>query len=509
MFSAVLKSRLLLLAATATLCSCAVGVAADPFPPAALPGTEIGGGLPSGYEPSGAVWHSGLDRLFTVSDNGLVTRMDRDGSDVFNWSVPGDLEGITVADASSDFVYIGVEGPDSILEFDLTTGLVTRTFDLTPWMTGPSNRGLEALTFVPDADDPEGGLFYAGLQDDGRIYTFQLPIISSTTATTVTPVSTIVPVSGRDDISGLHYDPQEEVLFAAFDSSNRLRAMESDGTFLQEWDLVGNDQEGIAFAGRDLFVAEDVGKEVWRYTLCAMGDANCDGFVDISNDILTAFSNFSGPGSFDRTRAEGDVHGDIVGATTGLDLHDGDVDVSDILAMFTNFTGPPSDQTGLAAGDSLMAPAATGDPSVPDLIYNPTTGEVILDPDGAGIIGYSLKNGTNSFHGASHTPVLGGVSTSLSSELAEAALSSLGSPQSIGFVLPIGLDLAGLHALFTTNEVSRALGAPLVPFDLVVLTAVPEPTASWLAACGLLALGGMVLRRRAGLLLPLFGSEQQ
>lgn len=252
------RSSLLVCVSILVLLS-SVGFAADPFPPGALPGTQIGGGLPSGYECSGALWHTRLDKLFTVHDGGTVSSMNTDGTGVYNWSLPGDLEGICAANPSSDFIYVGVENPDSIKEFNVTTSSVTRTFDLTPWMTGPSNSGLEALTFVPDAGDPEGGLFYAGLQSDGKIYSFRLPLVSNPSSTTVTHVSTITPVAGRTDISGLHYDVDRQVLYAVFDSANRLRAMEADGTFLVEWELPGSNQEGVTLAGNHLYIAEDYG----------------------------------------------------------------------------------------------------------------------------------------------------------------------------------------------------------------------------------------------------------
>jgi len=223
---------------------------------------------------------------------------------------------------------------------------------------------------------------------------------------------------------------------------------------------------------------------------CVVGDANCDGFVDIANDILTGFTNFTGPGSFGKTRSQGDVHGSASGATEILDPHDGDVDVSDILAMFGGFTGPPTDQ-----GEGLLGVAAAGDPAIPDLIYDPATGEVVLFTDGASIIGYSLKS-AGAFLAGGHTPILGGVATSLPTELAEAALSS--SDGSIGFVFPLGLDLAGLAGLLTENTVSTGLGAPLVPFDLVVLgPVVPEPTTFSMATVGLVALGLLGWRRRS------------
>jgi hypothetical protein len=275
----------------AALVVCALGLAsqlsplvlaADPFP-GDLPGVEIGAGLPAGYEPSGAVWHTRLERLYVVGDAGTVSAMDADGSSVTNWSVPGDLEAICVADPAGDFAYVGVENPDGVKEFDLTTGQVTRTFDLTGTMQGPANAGLEALTFVPDDSHPEGGLFYAGLQADGKIYVFDLPIVSSAVSTFVTHVWTITPVAGRAGISGLHYDRENQLLYAVFDDSNLLRAMQSDGAFVGEWSLPGNDQEGVTLTACDMVVAEDVGKEVWSYGFPVDGGdddgdgvANCD-----------------------------------------------------------------------------------------------------------------------------------------------------------------------------------------------------------------------------------------
>lgn len=256
-----------------TLCCAAVGsaTAADPFP-GPLPGTEIGAGLPAGYEPSGDVWHPRLEQLFVVGDGGTVSRMSPDGTGVVNWTVGGDLEGITYADPSTDTLYLGIEHPDGIRQFDFTTGVAGRTFDLTPWLTGPDNSGLEALTFVPDAADPEGGLFWAGLQNDGRIYVFRLSIKSSTTATTVTHVTTLTPAPGATDIAGLEYNPTNGLVYVVFDGPNLLIAMRTDGTVVGQWDLPGNDQEGVAIRGCTMFIAEDVGKEVWSYPQSVVPD---------------------------------------------------------------------------------------------------------------------------------------------------------------------------------------------------------------------------------------------
>ena len=241
---------------------------ADPFPPEALPGVSVGGNLPAGYETSGLVWHSRVQKLFLVSDGGTVSSMNANGTGVSNWSVGGDLEGITVARPQSDFIYLGIEHPDSIREFNIATGQVTRTFDLTSWMTGPDNSGLEALTFVPDAGNPECGLFYAGLQADGRIFVFQLPIVSSATSTAVTHVRTIAALNGVSDISDMNYQASQGVLYAIYDGSDLLRAMSPDGALIKEWNLPGNDQEGLTLEGDDLYIGEDYsnGGNVFRYS---------------------------------------------------------------------------------------------------------------------------------------------------------------------------------------------------------------------------------------------------
>jgi hypothetical protein len=252
--TAVASSLIALLAAGA--------VAADPWPGDS--GVEIGnvggaGGLPAGYEPSGAVWHTGLGVLLVVGDDGQVSEMDADGANVTTWSPGGDLEGITVADPDSDLVYLGRERPDAVLEFDVVTGTLTgNVWDLTPWLTGPANQGLEALTYVD-------GLFYAGLQANGNIYVFRLLPRGS-----VEHIDTLAAHGGRTDISGLHYDADSQVLYAIYDSFDVIVEMQADGTFLREYDLTGNDQEGVALVPdcelgeARVFISED-SQEVWRY----------------------------------------------------------------------------------------------------------------------------------------------------------------------------------------------------------------------------------------------------
>ena len=120
-------------------------LAIDPFP-GELPGVDIGGRLPGGFESSGALWHPGLERLLIVNDGGWIAAMDPDGDDIEMWRCPGDLEAITMIDPDDeDVVYIGVERPDGIRAYDLDEREVIGSWDLTAWMRGPDNRGLELV----------------------------------------------------------------------------------------------------------------------------------------------------------------------------------------------------------------------------------------------------------------------------------------------------------------------------------------------------------------------------
>jgi len=217
------------------------------------------GSLVAGYEPSGAAWHPRLEVLLIVGDDGHVSQITASGGILSTWLPGGDLEGIAIADSSSDLVYLGRESPDGVLEFDLSTGTLTGSaWDLTPWMTGAANQGLEALTVVD-------GLFYAGHQGEGSVYVFDLQ-----PGGVVQFIESFTAPFGRTDLSGLHFQPQTATLYGVHDSFNVLVEMETDGTFIQEFDLPRNNQEGItlrpdcAINESAVFVAEDSGAVV-RY----------------------------------------------------------------------------------------------------------------------------------------------------------------------------------------------------------------------------------------------------
>lgn len=270
----------------------------EPFP-AEADKVSIGKLLPEDFEASGIAWHSRRQEFFVVSDGGMLCSMTQTGQPLQYWNTGRDLEAVTVAFPRGDFIYLGVEDPDSICEFNISTGQITRIFDLTGWMNGPDNSGLEALTFVPRADEPEGGLFYAGMQETGQIFVFRLPIVSSGTSTAVTYIRTISSINGVSGISGLCYVPSQNALYAVYDNADLLRVMETDGMLIGDWDLPGKDQEGVSLKGRQLYICQDYGSDggnIFRYAplaLLAQPDLDGDGIVDL-RDLAAVSSGWVG-----------------------------------------------------------------------------------------------------------------------------------------------------------------------------------------------------------------------
>jgi hypothetical protein len=244
-----------------------------PWP--AGPGTEIGhegqpGGLPSGFEASGVAWHAGRGTLVVVNDNGQVAELSPEGGMLALWPLAGDLEAVAVADPASSRVHVGVEHPDGVVEFDLATGLPTgASWNLTPWMTGPSNEGLEALACVD-------GVFHAGLQADGTIFRFVLGAGGA-----VQFLGSVPSHLGRTDLAALDFDACTGVLLALHDTANVLVEYDAAGAFLREYVAAGSDQEGVALRGGSpgtatrLFLAQDTGEvlrfESWPVAPCAPG----------------------------------------------------------------------------------------------------------------------------------------------------------------------------------------------------------------------------------------------
>jgi len=127
--------------------------------------------------------------------------------------------------------------------------------------------GIEGVTFIQDADHPEGGVFIVAHQS----FTLDDPTEPSALMRVEVPLRT---GRGRElearivgllempiiDMSALHYDDKRDVVYALSDAHNVMLTVDHHGRIIDTCAFPGNDQEGLAMgAERDVFIAQDSG----------------------------------------------------------------------------------------------------------------------------------------------------------------------------------------------------------------------------------------------------------
>ncbi len=221
-------------------------------------------------EPSGIVYHPRRNTLFVVSDEGWVAEIQKDGTPVAQYRVPGDLEGITL-NPETGLLYIAAEGVDVILEFDPERGEVTRRFPINREFQGNPNflekqvgrydNGIESIAFVPDSKHPEGGTFYVGNQwDPSMIMEVLVPLKSSRAGEAEAKIIRVLPFQ-MDDPAAMYYDPETGLLNVVSDADNILVEITLSGKLVRQYAFLGDEQEGICLDDEgNLYIAQDLGK---------------------------------------------------------------------------------------------------------------------------------------------------------------------------------------------------------------------------------------------------------
>ena len=239
-------------------------------PNIALPYQWVGNIDKNGFnEPSGICWHTQRKTLFVVGDAGDVCELTTEGFVIKEKHVRNaDFEGIT-HDPATGLLYIAVEGAESIIELDPDTFDILREFLLPRTIDGKTlmksgGQGIEAITFIPDSEHPEGGTFLVANQafkltdeqDISAIFQFELPLQSKTAD--VNLIEYFIP--GIIDLSGLYYDAQSDHIFVISDATNIMLEYSHNHELIHQFAFPGDSQEGITIDNTGhLYIAQDSG----------------------------------------------------------------------------------------------------------------------------------------------------------------------------------------------------------------------------------------------------------
>jgi len=223
-------------------------------------------------EPSGICYHTQRKTFFMVDDSGVVCEFTSDGKMVQEKKVrPADFEGVT-HDPATGFLYIVIEGAESILEVDPETLECKREFAVPRIFQGETvmkqgGQGIEAITFAPGSSHPHGGTFFVANQsfnlqnpeDISAIFELELPLKEKKVEPGAVKIVRFFKVD-IIDLSGLHYDSTKDLLYVISDFPNRIMAYSRMGQMLGMWTLPGDNQEGITVDPDGImYIAQDSG----------------------------------------------------------------------------------------------------------------------------------------------------------------------------------------------------------------------------------------------------------
>ena len=229
-------------------------------------------------EPSGIAYHPVRNTIFVVGDEGDLAELKLDGTPINDtWLRDGDFEGVAV-DPSSSRVYIAEERAEKILEVDPDELVILREFKIPRHYQGKlmlqsGEEGLEGVTFVPQENHPEGGVFYVTQQsfdisnknNPSAVIKLELPLRSSSSESAPAKILRFH-IFNEIDLAGLHYNAKNQSLFILSGSDNKVFIAGADflsgksDSIVGSFAIPGEDQEGITEDGDgDLYLAQDTG----------------------------------------------------------------------------------------------------------------------------------------------------------------------------------------------------------------------------------------------------------
>lgn len=224
-------------------------------------------------EASGITYASDSNTFYVVSDKGDIAQMDTEGAIIQKNNLENaNFEGIT-RDVNTGMLYIVIEGKDRILQVDPNTlqslgeFTVSRKLDGDKVVSG-GKQGFEGITFVPDAQHPEGGTFFVVNQatpdqkkpEPSVLLHIELPLRTASRNNTKEMKGKILGVLPMpfSDLSGVHYDEHSQKLYVLSDMDQHIIILSKNGREEKRMRVEGDNIEGITHDGeRNIVIVED------------------------------------------------------------------------------------------------------------------------------------------------------------------------------------------------------------------------------------------------------------
>jgi uncharacterized protein YjiK len=216
-------------------------------------------------EPSGVVWHPGLERLFVVGDEGRIAELDREGRPIGERRIAGNLEDVVVH-PNSGHLFLLAEIQSELILYDPVIREERRRWQLDrAGLLGEpptaANQGFEGLAFREDTSRPGGGVLYLVHQRaPATVVAIAFDPARPEGELGADVVVERFSLPGYTDLTAATYVPALDRLLVIADARDRIVALRADGTVEAEVVLPGLQQEGLGLdAGGRLWVADDRG----------------------------------------------------------------------------------------------------------------------------------------------------------------------------------------------------------------------------------------------------------
>jgi hypothetical protein len=177
--------------------------------------------LPKDAEPSGCAYDDSRNVIWTISDNGYLMKTDLNGTQVTKYELGEklDIEDLVFVPSRPNYLYLALEAPASVLEYDLNSQKISRRWALFD-NNGDQNRGIEALGLLPSPLSRYGYFFIAGSQADAQLHVFEINLEAANGK--ALPMAIVKPPGPGEDLSAMSTSSDGQVLFLLFDKHQQL-----------------------------------------------------------------------------------------------------------------------------------------------------------------------------------------------------------------------------------------------------------------------------------------------